>query len=210
MGRPKGSKNHFPKSDCLGLSRTRLYRIWADMKTRCFNENCDYYKDYGSRGITVYKPWMDFINFRDWALKNGYQENLEIDRIDVGGNYEPNNCRFVTEKEQTINRRVTRWYTIGNKTLCLKDWCDFFGKKFNVVSYRLKNGSEIEEALTKKSTARITKDLYDINGIELTLKEWCMVYGIKWTTFLLRIRRGWAIEDALKKDVKKYKKSSKT
>jgi hypothetical protein len=205
MGRPKGSKNQ-------DLSGTRLYRIWGDMKRRCFNKNFKYYKHYGGRGIAVCQEWMNFINFRDWALKNGYQNNLEIDRIDVNGNYEPGNCRFVTEKEQTLNRRVTRWYTIGDKTLCLKDWCNFIGKEPNTVNGRLKNGLNIVEALIKKTSVQISrkKELYVINGIELTLKEWCIVYKIKWAAFLDRVQIGWTIEDALKKDVRKYKKNSKT
>jgi hypothetical protein len=203
MGR---KKTLLPKGDRLGLSRTRLYGIWVNMYMRCFAKNNEYYNDYGGRGITICKEWTDFIVFYDWALQNGYQDNLEIDRIDVNGNYDPGNCRFVTNKEQSRNKRNTRWYTIGNQTLCLKDWCDLFGKKFNTVSKRLKSGQDIIEVLMKKSTKRITNALYVINGVELTLKEWCIAYKIKWTTFLFRVQHGWTIEDALKKDVKRSKK----
>jgi hypothetical protein len=202
MGRKKGSKNIFPKADCLGLSKTRLYKIWADIKTRCFNENSEYYRDYGGRGIAMCAEWLDFLVFYEWALKNGYQDDLEIDRIDVNGNYEPANCRFVTEKEQTINRRVTRFYTIGNKTLCLNDWCDIYKMKFNTVSERLERGWDIKKALGIKAV-RLANSYYTSSGITCSLKNWCIACEIKWPTFLNRIRLGWSIEDALNTPVKK-------
>jgi hypothetical protein len=219
MGRKRGSKNCFKKADCKGLSRTRLYRIWNDMKTRCYNNNCKYYKDYGGRGITICNEWFDFLIFREWALKNGYNDKLEIDRINVNGNYCPENCRFVTDKEQTINRRVTRFYTIGEKTLCLKDWCDTFGIEFSTASHRLSKGWPIEKVLLKKTTARIANDPYIYKGVTLSLKEWCIAYKIKYTTFLLRVQHGMSNIDALikpvqntgpKKKIKKITNSSKS
>jgi len=92
-----------------GLSRTKLYQKYQDMKTRCYNKNNKRYKDYGGRGITVCDEWLDkesgFINFSNWSLSNGYQENLQINRINNNGNYEPNNCNFITAKENSQNRR---------------------------------------------------------------------------------------------------------
>ncbi len=89
-----------------GGSSTRLYKIWCMMKQRCFNNNYDRYKDYGGRGITICPEWTEsYIAFRDWALSHGYKEELQINRINNNGNYEPNNCEWVTRKENMQNKR---------------------------------------------------------------------------------------------------------
>lgn len=94
-----------------GLYGTRLYSIWHDMNTRCYYEKTKCYKYYGGRGITICDEWKNnFVNFYNWAINNGYKDNLSIDRIDVNGNYEPSNCRWATMQEQQLNKRNSKKY----------------------------------------------------------------------------------------------------
>ena len=88
------------------MSYTRLYHIWLGMKGRCNNPNYVTYKNYGARGISVCDEWYDFVTFKDWALNNGYSDDLSIDRIDNNGNYEPNNCRWTTNSVQGMSKRT--------------------------------------------------------------------------------------------------------
>lgn len=128
----------------------RLYRIWQAMKRRCYNPKAAFYKDYGGRGIKVCDQWMhDFPAFRDWALANGYADNLTIDRIDEEGSYCPENCRWATAKQQVNNRRITKRLTYNGKTQSLSEWADATGIAHATIEGRLKRGWSIERALTE-------------------------------------------------------------
>ena len=130
-------------------SNTRLYSIWCDIKKRCYNLNCKSYKNYGGRGIKVCDVWCnDFMNFYNWAMSHNYNDTLTIDRIDVNGNYEPNNCRWSTAKQQARNKRNNRYITINGETHCLSEWCEFYNIPVTRVECRLnKLGWSITEAL---------------------------------------------------------------
>lgn len=108
-----------------GGSKTRLFRIWQVMRNRCFCHNTTQYQDYGGRGITVCDEWKtSFEAFRDWALANGCSDELSIDRIDVDGNYEPDNCRWVDRSVQSSNtRRISKTNTSGYRgVIKIKDY----------------------------------------------------------------------------------------
>ena len=108
-----------------GKCNTRLYNIYQNMLNRCYNKNAPRYDDCGGRGIKVCDEWLnDFQVFYDWSMNNGYQENLTIDRINNDGNYEPNNCRWLTLYEQSQNRRNTLSVHYRNKVQSLNKWID--------------------------------------------------------------------------------------
>lgn len=131
------------------LSTTPLYRVWASIKKRCYNPNESNYARYGGRGIEVCPEWRnDFKAFYDWAMANGYRDDLSIDRIDVNGNYEPDNCRWATVKEQANNRRNSRLITYNGVTHTMTEWGDLVGIKASVIWKRLQRGWSVEATLT--------------------------------------------------------------
>ena len=97
-----------------GLSSHKLYNVFTAMKNRCYNPESISYPWYGAQGIDIYKDWLDdYTNFHDWALNTGFNEDLEIDRIDSSKGYYPENCRWVTRREQNINQRARKDNTSG-------------------------------------------------------------------------------------------------
>lgn len=131
-----------------GKIRTRIYRIWRGMKDRCTNPNNPYYKNYGGRGITVCKEWKDnFQAFYDWAIANGYADDLTIDRIENNGNYEPSNCRWVDRFEQMSNTRSNRNIEYKGKTQTLAQWARELNFPYYILDGRINNyGWSVEKA----------------------------------------------------------------
>ena len=147
-----------------GLTGSRLYHIWRCMKIRCYNKNAPYYKNYGGRGITICDEWRnDFKVFYNWAINNGYQENLTIDRIDVNGNYEPNNCRFISTKEQCNNKRSNVYLTFNGKTQTISQWSDELGIDYKSLQYRKSiDYFFIRDALNRNMTLKDVATKYHI------------------------------------------------
>lgn len=142
-----------------GMANTRIYRIYYNMKSRCLNHKDDRYKDYGGRGISICKEWLDFNgfeNFCEWSMNNGYLDNLTIDRINVNGNYEPSNCRWITNAEQSKNKRTCIYFTYFGVTKNLKDWCECIGESYKKIYGRHYRGYE---AFRKEDVEKIKKYL---------------------------------------------------
>lgn len=119
------------------MSGTRLYEIWQGIKGRCYNPHDTRYHRYGGRGISVCDEWREsFETFCQWALKNGYSDELTIDRTDNDGNYCPENCCWRNSKEQSNNRSTNINITIGNSTRTLTQWCEIFELDSKVVFAR--------------------------------------------------------------------------
>lgn len=110
-----------------GYSHThpKLFLVWETMRSRCNNPNRGKYKDYGARGISVCEEWQNSASsFCEWALSNGYSEGLQIDRIDNDKGYSPDNCRWVTPKQNSRNRRNNVFLTIAGVTKSVAEWCE--------------------------------------------------------------------------------------
>ena len=134
-------------------SRTRLYRIYCMMKDRCYNPNIDNYKWYGAKGIKICDEWKtDPAVFIQWALANGYNDNLTIDRIDSNGDYCPENCRWTTQKQQSRNKCNNNKY----KNICLVDWAKIFNISNQALSRYVKL-YDWNNAVTHYQQRRIAK-----------------------------------------------------
>ena len=134
---------------------TRMHKIWVAMKQRCYNEKDIHYNDYGKRGISVCEEWLDnYEAFRDWSLKNGYDSKLSIDRINVNGDYSPENCRWATSKEQQNNKRNNRRLTYNGETHTIAEWVRITGISRSSICYRLESGWPIEKVLTVEMRKR--------------------------------------------------------
>lgn len=132
-------------------TKTRLYSVWSNMKQRCYNKKQIMYKYYGAKGIIVCDEWKNnYEAFRDWAFANGYGNNLTIDRINVNGNYEPSNCRWISNFEQQHNKSNNRFITYNYETHCISEWAHILEINVQTLVKRLDRGFTIEKALTKK------------------------------------------------------------
>lgn len=131
-----------------GFRNTRIYGTWRGIKKRCLVETDRGYKNYGGRGISICEEWKEFINFKDWALSNGYDDGLTIDRVDNNKGYYPENCRFITQGLNNLNRRTVKLtfekaeeirsaYKKGNITL--KDLGNSYGVCFQSISLIVNN-----------------------------------------------------------------------
>ena len=174
----------------------RLYQVWQDMKQRCFNPRNKFYHRYGGRGITVCSEWLeDYDVFYNWAMQNGYQRGLQIDRINGDGNYEPSNCRWATPKVNTDNRDATKMLTYNGKTQSLTDWSRETGVPLTTIRQRLSRGLSEGEILGENKHPPIT---ITYNGETKTLVDWCRALDLPYDRTKARFYAGKSPEEILK------------
>lgn len=199
------------KSTKHNLSGNTLYNVWEGIKKRCYNTNTNEYKNYGGRGIIVCKEWCnDFKKFYDWAMVNGYKEEklpsgknkYQIDRIDVNGNYEPSNCRWVTSKEQQRNRRNNKIIEYNGEKKTFAEICEENNLNYSCVASRIRRGKSISEALVDKKDCR---KYYNYNGNLLTAKEISLINGISVSTINARFALGWSVEKVINTKLRRKK-----
>lgn len=149
-----------------GFSGTRIYKTWRNMKSRCYNPNASKYYLYGGKGIKVCEEWKnDFMSFYNWAMANGYKDDLTIDRIDSDKDYCPENCKWATVKEQNshlkfVNKRnpfEKKMITYKNETHCLKDWAKKKNLKEKTLLARYERGWSVERMLETPTIKEIKR-----------------------------------------------------
>lgn len=176
----------------------KLWWKYTSIKRRCNNPNFSRYADYGGRGIKICDEWNDsFDAFAEWAYANGYEDGLTIERIDVNGNYCPENCIFITMEEQAKNKRNTIWVDYNGERIQLRELCRREGKNYDMIKYRIEDmGWSIERAIQEPSS----KEKY-------SLAQKCRDHNIPFEVVKDRINKlGWDEERALTTPVRKISK----
>lgn len=162
-----------------GDSRTRLYSIWRSMKERCYNEAHMHYKHYGGKGIHVCDEWKNsFPSFKKWAIENGYNDGLSIDRIDNNHGYFPENCRWIPLKDQPKNRCTNHFVSVNGERLTVSDCARKYGIAISTVRYLDDKGKDISTYVPRtkehhdtKHQCRWCNNLVTGNGIYCTVKK---------------------------------------
>lgn len=134
-----------------GMRKSKLYEVWRTMKKRCEKPGFPYYERYGGRGIKICEEWQDKSNFFDWAMQNGYEEGLQIDRIDNDGDYCPENCRWVTPKVNSRNTCRTVFITYRGETKSLQEWAEIMGIHPETLRSRHKRWNNLDDVFRELS-----------------------------------------------------------
>ena len=155
-----GCLKNKPTTQTHGMSKTSIYKIWAGMKSRCSYEKSCSFSRYGGRGIKVCDEWKNsFESFYTWSLDNGYKKGLSIERVNNNGDYCPENCKWVSQKEQCLNRRTNIVYKYKGESHTLTEWCEALNLNYKLVHNRIyKLGWSFDKAV---SMPRLTKNRKD-------------------------------------------------
>lgn len=120
-----------------------MYQTWKNMRRRCFDPTNKRWEHYGGRGITICQEWNDYAVFRTWAMANGYADDLTIDRIDVNGNYCPENCRWVDAKTQANNVSRNHMVEFNGEQMTMAELADHLGLSYSALQHRIERGWDI-------------------------------------------------------------------
>lgn len=182
----------------MARSKTRLYRIWHNMKQRCGNPNNTVYAYYGGKGISVCDEWKNsFHTFAEWAYANGYTDEMTIDRIDSDVNYCPSNCRWVSRKDQANNTSSNRIIEYNGRSQTTAQWAEELGINQKTLWARLEKWP-IERVFKEKTHSEFGRKTLTYNDETHSIWEWARITGIKPSTISARINRNnWPVEKAL-------------
>ena len=157
------------------LSKTRIYKIHNGMITRCYYSSASRYNRYGGRGIKVCDEWLGengIVNFYNWSINNGYQDDLTIERIDIDKDYSPNNCKWIPKSEQSLNTSRNHYVTYNGETKCVEHWCKKLGLKSNTIYCRVKkNNISFYEAIFEYKKYTKNDKEFCKNGHKYTLEN---------------------------------------
>jgi len=133
------------------MTGKRIYRIYKNMKTRCYNPKTKCYPHYGGKGIKICNEWLnDPCTFINWALSHGYNDSLTIDRIDSDGDYCPENCRFITQAMQTQNTSRNRFIELNGVKKTVSQWAREYGISPDPIYELIGKGISPVDAMLKK------------------------------------------------------------
>ena len=170
-----------------GGSKERLHGVWNSIKGRCYNPNCEAYKNYGGRGIKMCEEWKsNYESFKKFAIEKGYNENSKrgeytIERIDVNGNYEPDNCILIPIEKQFCNKTNNHVLTFKNETKTVSEFARDYNIQKDTLLERLKAGWSVEDALLTpvRKMNRVKVKRYEVNGEIHSIKEWAEIIGVR-------------------------------
>lgn len=163
-------------------SRTKLHNTWTGMNNRCRHD-----KQYAGRGIKVCEEWSSYEKFARWARENGFRNDLTIERIDVNGDYCPENCKWIPIEKQARNRTTTKWVEFQGRRMSLAEAAEIVGLPYKQVHFRLKHGWSLERALSTP-----------VRNGRTALRIKCDELGLDYKMVYQRIHTyGWTEEEAL-------------
>lgn len=191
------------------------WKVWAGIKSRCYNTSRKDYPRYGGRGITICERWLEsFENFYEDMGPRPIEDKVRfsLDRKNNDLGYYKENCRWATDKEQANNRRKNVFLEYNGKTKTMSQWAEIFGIKQSILGKRIRNGWSVKDALNIKPGERLTKEsnkllvYLEYDEKRLTFDEWSNITGIKRHTIACRYYKGWSNEKILTTPIKHYYK----